>query len=81
MSEEKITITASDLPISYVPYTNDDANAIYYPTNIATKCALCEKDFSISNYFSDYERICPRCKRVWKKFLAMYDDAPVGGEN
>lgn len=81
MSEEKITVTASDLPISYVPYTNDDTNAIYYPTDFVTTCALCEEGFSGNSYFGDYERICPRCKRAWKKFLAMYDDAHVGGEN
>lgn len=80
MSEEKITITASDLPTSYVPYTNDDVNAIYFPTSVGTKCALCEKDFPISAYSISYEIICPRCKRAWKKFLEMYD-VPVGGEN
>ena len=80
MSEEKITITTSDLPTSYVPYTNDDVNAIYFPTSVGTKCALCEKDFPSSAYFTSYEIICPRCKRAWKKFLEMYD-FPVGGEN
>lgn len=81
MSEEKIIAAASDLPISYVPYTNDGATAIYYPTSISTKCALCEERFSINSYFGDYARICPRCKKVWKNFLAIYDDAPVKGEN
>lgn len=80
MSEEKITITASDLPTSYVPYTNDDVNAIYFHTSVGTKCALCEEEFPISVYSTCYEIICPRCKRAWKKFLEMYD-VPVGGEN
>lgn len=80
MSEEKITITASDLPTSYVPYTNDDVNAIYFPTSVAAKCALCEKDFPISVFSTSYEIICPRCKRAWKKFLEMYD-VLVWGEN
>lgn len=74
MSEEKIIVTASDLPTSYVPYTNDDANAIYYPTDFVTTCALCEKEFGVSMFSTKYELICPRCKRVWKKFLEMYDD-------
>ena len=74
MSEEKITVTASDLPTSYVPYTNDDVNAIYYPTRVATKCTLCDNDFPVSAFSTNFVTICPRCKRVWKKFLEMYDD-------
>lgn len=81
MSEEKIIVTASDLPISYVPYTNDNVDAVYVPTAIANDCALCGKEFEVSLFSTQYEVICPRCKRVWKKFLEMYDDAPVGGEN
>lgn len=81
MKEEKITVTASDLPISYVPYTNDNVDAVYVPTAIGANCALCDKEFTVSVFSTRYEVICPRCKRVWKKFLAMYDDAPVGGEN
>lgn len=74
MSEEKITVTASDLPTSYVPYTNDDMDAIYIPTSVAANCALCEKEFGVSMFSTKYDLICPRCKRVWKKFLEMYDD-------
>lgn len=81
MKEEKITATASDLPISYVPYTNDNVDAVYVPTAVAVNCALCEKEFEVSTFSTRYEVICPRCKRAWKKFLAMYDDAPVVGEN
>lgn len=74
MSEEKITVTASDLPTSYVPYTNDDVNAIYYPTNVAVKCTLCDNDFPVSAFSTNFVTICPRCKRVWKKFLEMHDN-------
>lgn len=81
MKEEKITATASDLPISYVPYLNDNVNAIYVSTAVAENCALCGKEFEVSTFSTQYEVICPRCKRAWKKFLEMYDDAPVGGEN
>lgn len=81
MSEEKIIVKASDLPISYVPYTNDDVDATCVSTAVVANCALCEKEFGVSMFSTRYEVICPRCKRAWKKFLAMYDDTPVGGEN
>lgn len=74
MSDEKITVTASDLPTSYVPYTNDDMDAIYISSTIATNCALCEEEIEVSMFSTTYGVICPRCKRVWKKFLKMYDD-------
>lgn len=73
MSEEKITVTASDLPTSYVPYTNDDVDAIYISSAVVTNCALCEEEVEVSMFSTTYGVICPRCKRVWKKVLEMYD--------
>ena len=59
MSEKKITVTASDLPTSYVPYTNDDVNAIYFPTSVAAKCSLCDNDFPVSALSTNFVTICP----------------------
>ena len=81
MSEENITVTESDLPTSDVPYTNDDMDAIYISSAMITNCALCEEEVEVSMFSTTYGVICPRCKRVWKKFLEMYDDGgnPRGG--